>query len=116
MLALREMDGHTGVDLAEVVYAVICEYKLEKILGYFVMDNAPDNDTMMTALSSTLRKELKIIYDAVHHRIRCQGHIINLAVKSLLFVTDQETLLEDEERSIYTVTLSEIKQWRDKGP
>ena len=41
------MEEHAGVHLAEVVYSVILEYKIEKILGYFVMDHAFDNDTMM---------------------------------------------------------------------
>ena len=94
------MDGHAGVDLAKQIYFVISEYKIEKNLGYFVMDNAPDNDTMMVALAGILRRELKILYDATHHRIRCQGHIINLAVKSFLFVTDKETIEEDEEISL----------------
>lgn len=116
VLALKEMDGHAGVDLAKVIYDVVCEYKIIRNLGYFVMDNAPDNDTMMHALASLLRKEFKIVYNAIHHRIRCQGHILNLAVKSFLFVTEEESIDEDTATNVYTVTLKEIEQWRRKGP
>jgi len=80
------------------------------------MDNAPDNDAMMAALSQALRRDFRLQYDPIHHRIRCQGHIINLAVKSFLFVTDKEVLDEDEEANIYNVTLKEIEEWRNKGP
>ena len=74
------------------------------------MDNAPDNDTMMTALSLILRREFRLQYDPIHHRIRCQGHVINLAVKSFLFVTDKEALEEDEETNIYNISVKEIKE------
>ena len=70
------------------------------------MDNAPNNDTMMKYISigklSTLinlyylclsltylglithqSREVKE-YDPVHHQVRCQGHIINLAADAFL--------------------------------
>jgi hypothetical protein len=56
-------------------------------------------------------------YDTKHHRIRCQGHILNLSVHSFLFVTDSENLEDD------TLGACEIKeqlklidQWRKHGP
>ena len=72
VLALKEINEHARTDLAKEIYDIICEYKIENNLGYFVMDNALDNDTMIMALAFTLRRELKIVYDATHHRIRCQ--------------------------------------------
>lgn len=117
VLALKEIDkDHTGKNLAPYVIDAIREYNIERNLGYFVMDNADNNDTMMEELSLILRRDFKIPYNAVHHRLRCQGHIINLAVKSFLFVTDKENIEEDEESNIYKVTIKEIEAWRKKGP
>jgi hypothetical protein len=78
-----------------------------------VMDNASNNDTIMLALSigtcfiwelyrtrliwTELLHEYSIIYDPVTHRIRCQGHIINLSINSFIYVTDKENLEEEEE-------------------
>ena len=54
-------------------------------------------------------------YDAKLHRIRCQGHIINLALYSFLFVTDKENI-DDHEYDIHKIKLADIEKWRRKGP
>jgi hypothetical protein len=111
VLALKEVDGeHSGENMSKYVHQVILEYGFEKNLGYFVMDNTPDNDTMMTHLSQALRRNQKLQYDPIHHRIRCQGHVINLSVKSFLFVTKEENIEQDKEINVYNVTLAEIQQ------
>ena len=71
VLALKEINKHARTDLVKEIYDIIYEYKIKNNLGYFVMDNALDNDTMMVALVSTLRRELKIVYDATYYRICC---------------------------------------------
>ena len=91
--------------MSKYVIEVLKEYDIIYNLGYFVMDNALDNDTMMTTLSQALRRDFRLQYDPIHHRIRCQGHFINLAVKSFLFVTDKETLDEDEETKLTSTIL-----------
>lgn len=48
MAAMREVSGrHTGANLAEVVLEVIKEWEIQDNLGYFMMDNANNNDTML---------------------------------------------------------------------
>ena len=102
--------------MSKYIIEVLKDYDIIRNLGYFTMDNAPDNDTMMTTLSLALRRDFNLKYEPVHYRIRCQGHVINLAVKSFLFVTDKEALDEDEERSVYNITVEEIEEWRKRGP
>jgi hypothetical protein len=63
----------------------------------------------MAALSLALRREFNLKYDLIHYRIRCQGYVINLAIKSFLFVTDKEVLDKDTETSIYNTTVKEIE-------
>ena len=49
---MKEVDGeHSGENIAKYIHQVILDYGIEKNLGYFVMDNAPNNDTMITNLS-----------------------------------------------------------------
>ena len=53
VLALQELDGqHTGQNQAESIVGVINDYGIASKVGYFMMDNANNNDTMMEALST----------------------------------------------------------------
>src|SRR5438067_1501856 len=67
-----------------------------------------------------MRRSFNIKYDPLHHRLRCSGHIINLAVKSFLFVTDDKTLEAQDGEEVtgqwLKQTLEEINEWRRKGP
>jgi hypothetical protein len=55
VLALRELDGkHSGHNIAGCVMQVINDYGIASKVGYFMMDNADNNDTMMEALSTRM--------------------------------------------------------------
>jgi hypothetical protein len=64
--------------MAQLVIHVIECYHIEKILGYCVMDNAPDNDTALREISRYLFATKGIIWDADKHRLRCFGHVVSL--------------------------------------
>jgi len=50
--AIREISGkHNGENLAAVVMEVIKEWNIQEKLGYFMMDNAENNDTMMKQIA-----------------------------------------------------------------
>jgi hypothetical protein len=51
-LADRIYESHTGGNIAES--AIISELNLENCLGYFVLDNASNNDTCIQTLSEEL--------------------------------------------------------------
>ena len=114
-LALKDIDSeHDGSHLAAAVLDVVDDWGFASKLGYFVMDNAGNNDTMMASLSLDLLRRFDIHYDPKIHRLRCQGHIINLAAKAFLFVTENEKLERDDCGN--STTLKEIRAWREKGP
>ena len=51
-LALKEVIGvHEGKNLASVFMEVIKEWEIASQLGFFVLDNAANNDTMMQYIS-----------------------------------------------------------------
>jgi hypothetical protein len=55
VLALRELDGeHTGANQAKEVMEVINDYGIASKVGYFVMDNASNNDTLIECLSECM--------------------------------------------------------------
>ncbi|OWT42315.1 transposase-like protein [Pochonia chlamydosporia 170] len=95
-LALKDIDGeHDGSHLAAAIMEVVEDWGFASKLA--------------------LLRQFDIQYDSKSHRLRCQGHVINLAAKSFLFVTDNEKL-EHEDSGLHNVTLKQIEAWRRKGP
>ena len=85
LLSLSEQEGsHSGQNQARLVLKTLTSYKIRNRLGHFVMDNASTNDTLMEYIAEDLEDE-GIAYDPRQHRLRCNGHIINLAVCAFLF-------------------------------
>ena len=62
-----------------------------------MIDNADNNNTMIEELLLLICRKFKLPYNTTHHRLCCQGYIINLAVKLFLFVIDKESIKEDKE-------------------
>jgi hypothetical protein len=109
-IALREVEGsHSGENMEKVLWDVLSEYQILTKLGYFTMDNATNNDTMLSALEHHLEEE-GIEWDAATHRVRCNGHILNLAVQAFLFGHHPD--LSDTDN----LTQTDLRQWRQLGP
>ena len=114
-LGLKELQGeHSGENQAGVVLGVLNDFEIRNKLGYMVMDNVGSNDTLISAIATSLNNE-GVPYNAEERRLRCNGHVINLAVQAFLFgkaVNDYE-YLENEAESPSDTQLS---QWRRLGP
>ncbi|OBS16749.1 hypothetical protein FPOA_27167 [Fusarium poae] len=68
VLALKDIDSeHDGSHLAVAILKVVDEWGFASKLGYFVMDNAGNNDTMMRSLSLGLLRRYDIQYDPKVH-------------------------------------------------
>lgn len=116
LIAMRSIEGpHTGANQAQVIAEVIEDYEIRDQLGYFVTDNAGNNDTAIDSLCDSLGLE------AESRRLRCLGHIINLAVKAFLYGKNAESFevemsdldLKKLEQKHY---LELLATWRKKGP
>jgi hypothetical protein len=56
LLGFRELFGpHSGENIAALVEGVVSDYNLESRLGCFILDNATNNDTCITALGKTYK-------------------------------------------------------------
>jgi hypothetical protein len=57
VLALQELDGeHSGQNLADSIIKIINNYKIVLKVGYFVIDNTFNNNTIIEALSTYMYK------------------------------------------------------------
>ncbi|KAM4058301.1 transposase-like protein [Hirsutella rhossiliensis] len=85
VVRIKELEGqHSGENMAEAIMEFIREYGIATKVGYFMMDNATNMNTMIDKVSDDLEHEFEVFYDPLPHRLRCFGHIINLAVMEFL--------------------------------
>jgi hypothetical protein len=64
---------------------VLQDYSIVRKLGACVANNSSINDTLYRAIEAYLLKEELLEWDSTHWRVRCIGHIINLAIQAFLF-------------------------------
>ncbi len=81
------------------------------------MDNTSTNDTLMEYIAEDLEDE-GIAYDPRQHRLRCKGHIINLAVCAFLFGKhlDAERQADGAIESRAGPSIQELNTWRRLRP
>ena len=70
LLAIRELeDEHNGENISEVVFEVAKEFNIVDKLGYFVMDNASNNDTTLEELNLRLQEDGHKGFDPIERRL-----------------------------------------------
>ncbi|CCE34843.1 uncharacterized protein CPUR_08782, partial [Claviceps purpurea 20.1] len=119
LIALRQQVGaHTGQGLAEALHEVVSDWKLLGKIGCLISDNASNNDTCGKVLyqgfdlSPRFREQ-----DAVHRRIRCYGHILNLVGQAILYGKDT-AIFHQASEGLDAEELDEddLANWRRRGP
>ena len=77
VLALQELNGeHTGQNQAESIMEVINDYGIASKVGYFMMDNASNNDTMIEALSTRTYKQFISHITGLQYIYRLYFHFV----------------------------------------
>ena len=114
LLGLRRLRGkHSGKNIAEAVVDVVRTYGLTSDqIGWFVLDNATSNDTCVAQILTTL----DIDDEVEHRRLRCLGHIINLAAKSFFFGANSDIFEKEIDRAQLEEEQVERDLWRKRGP
>jgi hypothetical protein len=70
LLALRELEGvHSGENQCKVFVEVLQEYGVQHKIGFLIMDNATNNDTLMEHLENA-QLDAGFRFDAVERRLR----------------------------------------------
>lgn len=111
---MDEVDGaHSGENICKAFLHIANDYEIRHKLGYFMMDNASNNDTFMDFISKE-QHNLGLEYDPEERQLCCNGHVINLSVQSFLF-GDSENALQDTGVNPATIEM-EMDEWRKLGP
>jgi len=89
LICLKRLKGpYSGKNIAAVVVPLLEWYNLASKLGFFKGDNDSTNDTAIRAILKHLRPDIQ---DLDSRRVRCLGHIVNLAAKAFLFSKDPDS-------------------------
>ncbi|KAF5482814.1 putative AC transposase [Colletotrichum siamense] len=117
LLAFRQHHGnHSGVALSETLINVVDRYRIRDQIGAAVSDNATTNDSCLRAFYRNLDPEMTET-DVKARRMRCYGHILNLAARAFLFGADKGT--PEAESDCYQLTdrhEEDLELWRKIGP
>lgn len=93
LIALPELhSGHSGSECAEQIMVALDTFSIEHRLGAITSDNASAMTTMTEQLESMLRIRKGVEWSATTNRLRCLGHVLNLAVQAFLFARDNEAV------------------------
>ncbi|OWT42365.1 hypothetical protein VFPPC_18496 [Pochonia chlamydosporia 170] len=85
--------SHSGATQATLIAGTLRGFNISAPnLGYYVGDNAASNDTCLEELAKVLKAESGVNYPHKRRRIRCIGHIINLALQAFLLARSKEAL------------------------
>ncbi|KAJ6437949.1 calcium permeable channel [Purpureocillium lavendulum] len=95
LLALSELpdlDGlgsHGGAEQSKLLRHVLEDYNIWNKSGFYTGDNHGSNDKLCRLLGEHLQAR-GINWEPRKQRIRCHGHVINLAVQAFLFIDSKE--------------------------
>jgi hypothetical protein len=110
LLGIPELIKHTGSSISGEIIAVLQSFGITpERVGYFTLDNAENNTTVMVAIGQ------KLGFDGKLRRGRCIGHIVNLAAKALLFENDPNAF-EKQLDGTSPLNNADYQLWRTQGP
>ncbi|KJZ67979.1 hypothetical protein HIM_12633 [Hirsutella minnesotensis 3608] len=95
LLALSELPGldgpgsHGGAEQWKLLRHVLEDYNIWNKIGFYTGDNHGSNDKLCRLLGEHLQAR-GINWEPRKQRIRCHGHVINLAVQAFLFMDSNE--------------------------
>ena len=117
LLALKEVEGaHSGENMTAYISEVVNEYEITDKIGFFTLDNAKSNDICLRIFLRTCLPD--ITDEAIKaRRIRCFGHVVNLAAKAFLFGKNADVFeVEDALNVALDRQMEEMEAWRKHGP
>ncbi|KAJ1270677.1 hypothetical protein BS78_06G070100 [Paspalum vaginatum] len=81
VLNFVELDPpHTGIMIAQAIFECLVEWKIEDKVMTITLDNASNNDTVVTNLKTKLLARKNTQFDPIYFHVRCTSHIVNLVV------------------------------------
>lgn len=79
-LALKKLqEKNLNANQTQTVLNMLNDYEMRNKLKYLIMNNVDINDTLIEYIVNALYEE-EVFYNAKYRRLRCNEHVINLAI------------------------------------
>jgi hypothetical protein len=95
LIGLPSIVSHSASVQLDALWPLLEDYGITRKIGAVIGDNASVNDKLCAELSVKLGN-VGITWDVANNRMRCNGHIINLAVQAFLFQELEATRDDDQ--------------------
>lgn len=95
---LKVMGSHSGVNVAVSLVDVLEKYQITDKVGYMMLDNASNNDTLVEGFMDEIANRGLPMGQHISSDewcLGCAGHVVNLVVHEMLFGKDEATLETD---------------------
>jgi hypothetical protein len=108
LLALHNiLYTHGGEAQAPRVWQTICDYSLQRKIGWWTADNHGSNDVCLRRISELLQGQYAIGFNPQLRRLHCSGHSINLAITAFFLANNKGAFKSAIESSIAEATSAE---------
>jgi hypothetical protein len=115
LIGLKEVQfTHERTHPATIVMSVLEKYSILDKIGYFMCDNATNMNSAIEEISRQLFVLGNTILTLEERRLRCLGHIVNLAAKDILGGTGHinESILETLNPNNFQAERDSFLHWR----
>ncbi|KAG6980313.1 hypothetical protein FocnCong_v009750 [Fusarium oxysporum f. sp. conglutinans] len=104
----------TSSKLSRIFLEVVEDYAIRSDrIGFFILDNAPSNDNMLRFIAEEINEAHPASFLPRIRRVRCNEHVINLAVQAFLFRGKTRAYRADEDEAI-KITLQDTQRLTDE--
>jgi hypothetical protein len=116
LIGLPQVFNHSADEMLRTLLPYLKGNKILKDVGYIISDNHTANDKLCRLLSLYLQDKEEVDWDYTQHRLRCIGHVINLAVQEFLFgnLSDEVSDSDDNSSNAEAATREEAMKPRSK--
>ena len=108
LVGLPRVHNHTAHEQLRVLLPYLKENRVFSKLGYIISDNHSANNKLYRLLSTYLLENEGIKWDALLYRLRCNGHILNLAAKAFFFGELEDEVNNDEDDELENDEVHEL--------
>jgi hypothetical protein len=102
----RVRDSYNGENITKAIILIILEIRIISNLGYFITDNATNNNIVIKVV---LRRLHPNIIHPGHRKVRYLSYIINLAAKTFLFNSEKESFEDIKTNNLVFITALEAE-------
>jgi len=112
--------SHSGINQGNLVWMIFTEYDINKLIGYFTLDNASNNLSCLDHVSIQFNLVLGGTgqsFETSSRYLCCFGHVLNLVVRVILYGKKSLRLGSNtEEKDAITAENKAIDEWCKVGP